>query len=89
MEGIIIDIQNDSYVHLCNVHYHIILSGSNCISAIFLNKAISASFTVMGPLIWYVNAQVRMWIILDINNNDFHHLGKSQISPLHTGEGLL
>ena len=60
MEGIIIDIQNDSYAHLCNVHYHIILSGSNCISAIFLNKAISASFTVMGPLIWYINAHVCM-----------------------------
>ena len=33
----------------------------------------------MGPLIWYDSAQVRMWIILDINNNDFHHLGKSQM----------
>ena len=33
----------------------------------------------MGPLIWYDSAQVRMWIILNINYNDFHHLGKSQI----------
>ena len=40
---------------------------------------ILASFTVMGPLIWYVNAQVRMWIILDINYKHYYHLGKSQI----------
>ena len=33
----------------------------------------------MGPLTWYDSAQVRMWIILNINNNAFHHLGKSQI----------
>ena len=33
----------------------------------------------MGPLIWYVNAQVRMWIILDINYKHYYHLGKSQI----------
>ena len=33
----------------------------------------------MGPLIWYVNAQVRMWIILDINYKHYYHLGKSHI----------
>ena len=33
----------------------------------------------MGPLIWYDSAQVRLWIILNINNNAFHYLGKSQI----------
>ena len=33
----------------------------------------------MGPLIWYVNAQVRMSIILDINYKHYYHLGKSQI----------
>ena len=33
----------------------------------------------MGPLIWYVNAQVRMWIILDINYKHYYHLGKSKI----------
>ena len=38
----------------------------------------------MGPLIWYVNAQVRMWIILDINYKHYYHLGKSQIC---TGAG--
>ena len=44
----------------------------------FWISLILASFTVMGPLIWYDSAQVRMWIILNINNNDFYHLGKSQ-----------
>ena len=44
-----------------------------------MSKPILASFTVMGPLIWYVNAQVRMWIILDINYKHYYHLGKSQI----------
>ena len=33
----------------------------------------------MGPLIWYVNAYVRMSKILDINYNHFHHLGRSQM----------
>ena len=39
----------------------------------------NSQLTVGGPLIWYDNPQVRLWIILNINNNDFHHLGKSQI----------
>ena len=33
----------------------------------------------MGPLIWYVNANVRMSKILDINYNHFHHLRRSQM----------
>ena len=32
----------------------------------------------MSPLIWYVNAQVHLWILLNIIYNDFHHLDKSQ-----------
>ena len=32
----------------------------------------------MGPLFWYGNAQVRMWIILNINYNYLHHLGNVQ-----------
>ena len=43
------------------------------------SKPILASFTVMGPLIWYDSAQVRLWIILNINNKHYYHLGKSQI----------
>ena len=43
------------------------------------SKPILASFTVMGPLIWYDSAQVRLWIILNIHNNNFYHLGKSQM----------
>ena len=39
----------------------------------------NSQFTVGGPLIWYESAQVRLWIILNIHNNDFYHLGKSQI----------
>ena len=39
----------------------------------------NSQFTVRGPLNWYDNTQVRMWIILDINNNVFHHLGRSQM----------
>ena len=39
----------------------------------------NSQFTVGGPLISYDSAQVRMWIILDINNNHFYHPGKSQI----------
>ena len=39
----------------------------------------NSQFTVRGPLNWYDSAQVRMWIILDINNNVFHHLGRSQM----------
>ena len=38
-----------------------------------------SQFTVGGPLIWYESAQVRLWIILNININDFHHMGMSQI----------
>ena len=38
----------------------------------------------MGPLIWYDSAQVRLWIILNINNNAFHHLGKSHVQELTT-----
>ena len=49
--------------------------------AIFLHKPILGNFTIVGPLIWYDNPQVRLWMISNINNNDFHHhhLGKSQI----------
>ena len=39
----------------------------------------NSQFTVRGPLNWYDNTQVCMWIILDINNNVFHHLGRSQM----------
>mgnify|MGYP005702151033 CR=1 FL=1 len=45
-------------------------TGSNCKIA---------NFTVVGPLIWCDNPKVRMSKILYINNNDFHHLGRSQI----------
>ena len=38
-----------------------------------------ASFTIVGPLIWYDNPQVRLSKILYINNNDFHQLGRSQL----------
>ena len=39
------------------------------------------NFTVVGPLIWCDNPQVRMSKILyiNINNNNFHHLGRSQM----------
>ena len=47
--------------------------------AIFLHKPILGNFTIVGPLIWCDNPQVRLWMISNINNNDFHHLGKSQI----------
>ena len=36
-------------------------------------------FTITGPLIWCDNPQVRMSKILYINNNNFHHLGRSQM----------
>ena len=36
-------------------------------------------FTITGPLIWCDNPQVRLSKILYINNNDFHHLGRSQM----------
>ena len=52
---------------------------SNCKLAIFLMKPVLATFTVVGPIIWCDNPQVRMWKILYINNNDFHHLGRSQM----------
>ena len=39
-----------------------------------------ASFTIVGPLIWCDNPQVRLWKILYINNNDFHNIGRSQMS---------
>ena len=39
-----------------------------------------ASFTIVGPLIEYDNPQVRLWKILYINNNDFHNIGRSQMS---------
>ena len=48
-------------------------TGSNCINCK------KANFTVVGPLIWCDNPKVRMSKILYINNNDFHHLGRSQI----------
>ena len=47
--------------------------------AIFLMKPVLATFTVVGPIIWCDNPQVRMWKILYTNNNDFHHLGRSQL----------
>ena len=47
--------------------------------AIFLHKPILGNFTIVGPLIWCDNPQVRLWMISNINNNDFHQLGKSQI----------
>ena len=37
----------------------------------------NCQFTVRGPLNWYDSAQVRMWIILDINYNHFYYTGKS------------
>merc|ERR1711952_178436 len=36
-------------------------------------------FTITDPLIWCDNPQVRMSKILYINNNNFHHLGRSQM----------
>ena len=48
-------------------------TGSNCINCK------KANFTVVGPLIWCDNPKVRMSKILYIHNNDFHHLGRSQI----------
>ena len=36
-------------------------------------------FTITGPLIWCDNPQVHMSKILNINNNNFHHLGRSQM----------
>ena len=39
----------------------------------------NSQYTVGGHLIWYDNANVRMWIILNINCNPFHHLAKSQM----------
>ena len=45
-------------------------TGSNCKIA---------NFTVVGPLIWCDNPKVRLSKIFYINNNDFHHLGRSQI----------
>ncbi len=36
-------------------------------------------FTITGPLIWCDNPQVRLSKILYINNNNFHHLGRSQM----------
>ena len=47
--------------------------------AIFLHKPILGNFTIVGPLIWCDNPQVRLWMISNINNNDFHHLGRSQM----------
>ena len=47
--------------------------------AIFLHEPMLASFTIVGPLIWCDNPQVRLSKILYINNNDFHHLGRSQM----------
>ena len=44
----------------------------------------NSQFTVWGPLIWYESAQVRLWILLNINNNDSHHMGMSQMC---TGAG--
>ena len=42
-------------------------------------KPVLAIFTVIGPIIWCDNPQVRLWIILYADNNDFHHLGRSQM----------
>ena len=36
-------------------------------------------FTVIGPLFWCDILKVRLWFHWNINYNDFHHLGKSQI----------
>ena len=52
---------------------------SNCKLAIFLMKPVLATFTVVGPIIWCDNPQVRMSKILYINNNNFHNLGRSQM----------
>ena len=43
----------------------------------FMRKIVK--FTITGPLIWCDNPQVRMSKILYINNNNFHHLGRSQM----------
>ena len=42
-------------------------------------KPVLATFTIVGPIIWCDKPQVRMWKILYTNNNDFHHLGRSQM----------
>ena len=42
-------------------------------------KPVLANFTVVGPLIWCDNPQVRLSKILYINNYDFHHLGRAQM----------
>ena len=42
-------------------------------------EPVLATFTVVGPLIWCDNPKVRMSKILYINNNNFHHLGRSQM----------
>ena len=39
----------------------------------------NSQFTVGGPLIWYDDPQVRLWMILNINYNDSHHMGMSQM----------
>ena len=46
---------------------------------LFIMKPVLAIFTVVGPFIWCDNPQVRMWKIFYTNNNDFHHLGRSQM----------
>ena len=46
---------------------------------LFIMKPVLAIFTVVGPFIWCYNPQVRMSKILYINNNDFHHLGRSHL----------
>ena len=42
-------------------------------------EPVLATFTVVGPLIWCDNPKVCMSKILYINNNNFHHLGRSQM----------
>ena len=42
-------------------------------------KPVLANFTVVGPLIWWDNPQVRLSKILYTNNNDFHNLDRSQM----------
>ena len=61
----------------CALSYQI--KGPQTVSWLFSSWPVLATFTVVGPIIWCDNPQVRMWKILYINDNDFHHLGRSQL----------
>ena len=61
---IIIDIEDYSHAHLCTIISN--YWTSNCKMAIFLMKPVLATFTIVGPIIWCDNPQVRMWKILYI-----------------------